>query len=187
MQLQTERDILADIAADPWRMEVVRAAMALGLPDCWIGAGFVRNPVWDALHGRPPGHDFNDIDVVYFEPADLAPETDAAHEARLRALRPELPWSVLNMARMHLPTGDPPYRSTIDGIRFWPETATAIAIRLDADGRLELAAPFGLDDLLGLRLRPTPAVRAHHPDTYRKRLAKKNWLARWPKLEFEAI
>jgi len=25
---------------------------ALRLPDSWVGAGFVRNPVWAALHGR---------------------------------------------------------------------------------------------------------------------------------------
>ncbi|WRQ77412.1 nucleotidyltransferase family protein [Pseudomonas saxonica] len=27
---------------------------SLNLPDCWIGAGFLRNAVWDYLHGRSP-------------------------------------------------------------------------------------------------------------------------------------
>jgi hypothetical protein len=100
---------------------------------------------------------------------------------------PTVPWSVLNMARMHGPTGDPPYASAIDGIRFWPETVTAIAIRIDAAGKIELAAPLGLDDLLSLCVRPTPVTREQRPAVYTQRIAKKNWLARWPKLQIETI
>jgi hypothetical protein len=50
-----------------------------------------------------------------------------------------------------------------------------------------LAAPYGIDDLLALRVRPTLAVREHHPEAYRRRLVKKNWLARWPRLQIEEI
>ncbi len=175
------------IASDPDRMAVLRTAMGLGLPDCWIGAGFVRNPIWDRLHGHEVCANFNDVDVIYFDRENIAAASDAAHEVRLRQTMPGVPWSVLNMARMHIPTGDPPYRSTIHGIRFWPEIATAIAVRIDADDALVMAAPFGIDDLLGLRVRPTPAAREHHAEVYRRRLAKKNWPARWPRLQIEAI
>ena len=34
------------------RVHLERVAQ-LGLPDCWIAAGFVRNAVWDVLHGWP--------------------------------------------------------------------------------------------------------------------------------------
>ena len=50
--------IVEIIARDPVGMEQLRAARTLALPDWCIAAGFVRNRVWDALHGivppRPP-------------------------------------------------------------------------------------------------------------------------------------
>jgi hypothetical protein len=185
--LKTGADIAAFIVAGPQRLAILRAAMGLGLPDCWIGAGFVRNPVWDHLHGQAVSSVFNDVDVVYFNRENCSAETDAAQEVRLRQVMPDVPWSVLNMARMHIPTGDPPYHSTVHGISFWPEIVTAIAVRLDAGGAPELAAPYGVDDLLALRVRPTPAVREHHPEAYPRRLVKKNWLVRWPRLQIEEI
>ena len=51
-------------------------------------------------------------------------------------------------------------------------------------GRPVLLAPFGLDDLLGLVMRPTPHA-SNRPDrlaAYRRRVETKNWLALWPKV-----
>ncbi|MBV8613672.1 MAG: nucleotidyltransferase family protein [Acetobacteraceae bacterium] len=39
---------------DPLRWRLLALARSLALPDCWIGAGFVGNAVWDHPHGRPP-------------------------------------------------------------------------------------------------------------------------------------
>ena len=36
---------------DPVRMNALYAVQALELSDGWIGAGFVRDAVWDHLHG----------------------------------------------------------------------------------------------------------------------------------------
>ena len=36
---------------DPIRMNALYAVQALELNDGWIGAGFVRDAVWDHLHG----------------------------------------------------------------------------------------------------------------------------------------
>ena len=48
-------------------MSQLKAVESLSLPDCWIGAGFVRNTVWDALHSHPiTGALLGDVDVVYF-------------------------------------------------------------------------------------------------------------------------
>ena len=35
-------------------LRALQAVARLDLPDAWIGAGFIRNAVWDALHGT--GH-----------------------------------------------------------------------------------------------------------------------------------
>ena len=86
---------------------------------------------------------------------------------------------------MYGPNGDPPYRNSADAIRCWPETATAIAARF-RDGRLEVLAPHGLQDLLDLIVRPTP-VFAGKIAAYRSRQASKRWKERWPKLTFVSV
>ena len=160
-------------------LETVRA---LALPDWWIGAGFVRNAVWDHLHGFAPRMPSGDIDVIWFDVVRAEKFFDEALTTALRAQRPDLPWSVKNQARMHRRNGDRPYRSSIDAMCHWPETATAIALKLNDDGVVELAAPFGVDDLLALVLRPTPHFRAHRLSAYVERQRAKNWRARWPRL-----
>ena len=43
--------VIEIFAAAPWGLDALRAVAALGLPDCWIAAGVLRNPIWDRLHG----------------------------------------------------------------------------------------------------------------------------------------
>ena len=163
------RDLLATVAS-------------LGLPDAWIGAGFVRNPVWDALHGRTP--DIAGLaDVVFFDPAETGTEREQGVEAALAAFRPGVPWSARSQARMHRRNADPPYRDTADTVRHWPETATAVAARLRA-GQVALLAPHGMENLPGLLLRPSPATRsqAGRLAAYRHRVRFKGWVERWPRL-----
>lgn len=162
-------------------MHALAEVAALGLPDCWIGAGLVRSAVWDHLHGRPPAPTFDDVDVAWFDPARIDPAMDTVVERQLRARTPTLIWSVKNQARMHSQNGDRPYRSTSDAIAHWPETATAVAVRLDGDA-LDVAAPFGLDDLFALVLRPTPAFSAEKRSIFDERIASKRWRDRWPNL-----
>lgn len=164
-------------------MACLRAVETLGLPDCWIGAGAIRNPVWDRLHGFPiESGQGTDVDVVFHDPSDITTGREAAFEVRLAALVPGVDWQVRNQARMHLRNGDAPYADTEDGLRHWPETATAIAARFNTD-EVELLAPFGLDDLLGLIVRPTAAFKNKRA-IFEARRASKNWAARWPKLKF---
>lgn len=165
------------VAARPWMRACLAAVAAHGPPEAWIGAGFLRNAVWDVLGGRdpravPPA----DLDVVFHDPAAASAARDAACEAALRAAAPGLPWSVTNQARMHARHGHAPYRDLADALARWPETATAVAARL-RDGRVEILAPHGVADLFALVLRPTG-----DPSVMRARLAAKGWLRRWPAL-----
>lgn len=64
------------LKSDPHRWRCLGIVGALGLPDCWIGAGFLRN-----------------------------------------------------QEQMHIRNGDQPYSSALDAMRYWPETATAVATR----------------------------------------------------------
>ena len=167
-----------------WRRDALAAVAELALPDGWLGAGFVRTPVWDRLHGFREATPLNDLDVVYFDPSDRDPARDRALEARLRFLVPRLPWQVRNQARMHRRNGDRPYTSTADALCHWLETPTAVALRLE-HGRPALLAPLGLEDLMGLRLRPTPHARRHRLADYRARVVAKDWCVRWPKIAID--
>ena len=154
----------------------------LALDDCWIGAGFVRDTVWDHLHGLVEPTPLNDVDVIYFDPDSATPEHENQHQLRLRAVLPGVRWQVRNQARMHGVNRDAPYTCTKDAMTRWPETATAVAARLRKDGEIELLAPFGLGDLFDLILRPTPAYAAKG-QTIQHRVQSKNWREIWPKLK----
>ena len=178
------------IAGDAARMRVLALVRELGLPDCWVAAGFVRSSVWDHLHGRPPTspsrHANVDVDVIWHDPHDALPARDAAPEALLRRRDGTLAWSVKNQARMHARNGDAPYASATDAMRHWPETATAVGVRLDAQGDVDIAAPFGLHDLFDLVVRPTPRFMTDKYPLYLERLRAKDWQAAWPRLTFAA-
>lgn len=171
------RRVTSILESKPELVEVLTSVSELRLPDAWVGAGLIRNAVWDALSGtdapRPP----SDIDVVYFDSRDVARERDHAVEAALLAAHPGPRWSVKNQARMHERAGDPPYASRADAIGRWPETCTAIAARL-VKGRVEVLAPWGIADLLGLIVRPTPAFE-RRLEIFDARVSEKAWTKRW--------
>jgi len=181
--LPDEALIKALLSQDPQRWQILDYVRSLGLPDCWIGAGFVRNAVWDHLHGRPPAPVTGDVDVVWFDPTQLAPATDTQIEARLRNLDFSIDWSVKNQARMHLRNADPGYASTFDALSHWPETATAIAVRRTATDDCDICAPFGFADLLALQVRPTPSFIGQKYPLFLDRVRQKQWLEHWPLLK----
>jgi hypothetical protein len=199
--------VLASILRrDGNRMRILSIVQARRLPDCWVGAGFVRNAVWDALAGRPPAPVSEDIDVVWFDPARCDAASDRRIERDLAARDPGLRWSVKNQHRMHIRNADAPYRCCEDALRHWPETATAVAVRLAHGGRIEVLAPFGLQDLFAGIVRPTPAfafdgrlpragqavsTAAVSPVSgkravFEARWREKRWLERWPFLRIVA-
>lgn len=159
-------------------MALLRAAEGLALPDWAIGAGVIRAAVWDSLCGIPPTP-VEDVDVLYYDSADITWAPEEAAEIRLAATMPEVPWSVRNQARMHLRKGDPPYGSTENAMRHWLETPTCVAVRLEPDGSLAVIAPFGLEDLFARRIRPTWRGQEFQQE-YQLRLRQKRWQERWP-------
>jgi uncharacterized protein len=123
--MRSAADVAAFIAARPSMTRLLDAVAALRLPDCWIGAGFIRNAVWDSLHGLPSPSTIGDVDVVYFDAEDDDHARDAAIERALAEPWPDIPWSVKNQARMHRRNGDTPYGSSADALRHWPERGAA--------------------------------------------------------------
>jgi uncharacterized protein len=174
--------VAAILRSDPVRWHLLAVVANLDLPDCWIAAGFVRNAVWDSLHGRPVKPPLGDVDVIWFDPVRTDPAIDRNLEESLRAAEPAIDWSVKNQARMHTRNGDAPYRSAINAMRYWPETATAVAARRSDTGICEVAGPLGFDDLLNLVLRPTKRFAVEKRAVFDERLRSKAWTVSWPLL-----
>jgi len=185
-RMRNAADIAYFIAHNPRMMRCLAVLAAHGPAGAWIGAGFVRNAVWDHLSGldteaQPPV----DLDVVFHDPVNATVEHDARIEAVLLAAAPDLPWSVHNQARMHERNDHRHYRDVADALAHWVETATAITARLGPQG-VEILAPFGVDDVLDMIVRPVPAYRSK-PEVLRARLEAKGWLTRWPRLRLVGL
>jgi hypothetical protein len=187
-ELARLRDI---VNSSPWLMRVLATVRDVAereaiLPDAWVGAGAIRDLVWGQLYGR--GFDpaaVNDVDVAYFDPDDLSRDRDDEATARLRDAWPEVRWQARNQAAVHTWYaqkfgGDPvePLRSVADAVATWPETATALAARLDPAGQVVVCAPLGLTDLLAGVWRRNP--RRVRLDVSLARLARHKPAERWP-------
>jgi uncharacterized protein len=168
--------------------EILSRFDEIALPDAWLVAGAVAQTVWNLSLGRPAELGIKDVDIVYFDAADLSAEAEAAQERRLRRQFDALPiqLDVKNEARVHLwyqrtfRYAIPPYASTEAAIDTFPTTATSIGVR--RTNRFECYAPFGLDDLFSLVVRPNKAQVTEA--IYEAKLAR--WREQWPQLTFLA-
>ncbi|MGF1824397.1 nucleotidyltransferase family protein [Vibrio splendidus] len=171
--------IVTLIKQDPLRMQVLDCVSQLDLPQCYVAAGFVRNLVWDHLHGYASPTPLNDIDMIYFDPIDTSYESDFRYEAQLKQCLPELHWQVRNQACMHTRNGDEPYQGSLDAMSYWPEKETAVAVKQNLNGDIECISSFGLESLFDLKITPNPN---RSKDVFDQRVQSKNWLTHWPKL-----
>jgi uncharacterized protein len=145
-------------------MTVLRLIRELALPEGWLMAGCIYQSIWNALTGRPPRTGIKDYDIGYFDAADLSYEAedrvirkvgDAAAKAGVR-----LALEVRNQARVHLwfeqrfGSPVPPLGSTAEAATRYTTTSNAIAVRLVAEGKVEITAPYGLRDIFAMHLRP---------------------------------
>lgn len=55
--MQYEERLVQTLRQHEEIMQDLRIVRSLELPDCYIGAGYIRNYIWDVLHGftRRPG------------------------------------------------------------------------------------------------------------------------------------
>lgn len=170
-------------------MGVLKGSRELDLPDWLLVAGAIYNSVWNALTGRPALHGIKDADLFYFDAADLdyAAEDRVIRAAAAQFAGLAVPVEVRNQARVHLwfpqhfGIDYPPLTSSAEGVDRFTTRAHAVGLRLEADDRLTIHAPFGLDDLFSFRL--TPNRRLENGPTHRAKAAKA--LQNWPELRFE--
>ncbi|WP_240758371.1 nucleotidyltransferase family protein [Lysinibacillus sp. SGAir0095] len=187
--MRNEEKILTIIREDSWMMEILQTVKILDLQDWWICAGFVRSKIWDTIHEFDFRTPIADVDVIYFDPSNVEELEEKQYEEILKSLLPNIPWSVKNEARMHLRNNCPPYKSSIDAISKFPETATALGVKLDSQDHLILTAPCGIQDVVNMVVKPTPYILKNKEKgmIYEERVASKNWQTVWKKLEIHHI
>jgi len=165
------------LETDPHRMDILRAVSTLGLPDCWVTAGFVRNLVWDHLHHKKT--ELNDVDVIYYCQTDTQGQLAVHATRQLQAMLPKVNWQIKNQALMHIKPQHSQYLSSTDAMTFWPEQETAIAVKIDVSGCFSIVAPFGLTSLFEQRITFNPKG---NEQIFWQRIKQKSWLITWPKL-----
>ncbi|KPF82169.1 hypothetical protein IP78_04395 [Brevundimonas sp. AAP58] len=181
-----ETRLVEIIRADADLMHVLTVARSLALPDWRIFSGAVYQTVWNALGDHPVGYGRKDYDLGYF---DLDTSWDAEDVIIRRAAAAfEEPFrsqvEVRNQARVHLwfkhRFGEDyePLICTDEALGRFVAPAFAVGIRLEADDRVSVAAPFGLQDVFDRVIRPNPnRPRARGWDR-----AVGSAVARWPEV-----
>ncbi|CAM3063175.1 nucleotidyltransferase family protein [Acinetobacter celticus] len=154
-------------------------------PSAYLAAGVIRNSIWAHLHDQHYALNRIEVDVIFFNPQD-----NGYHEQRiqkyLEAIFPKIIWDVTNQALVHQwyqqenGEGIAPLTSIAHALSLWPETATAVAVRLNAQDHLEFEAPLGLQDLFELNLRWNSALVSQA--VFMERIQTKQFLEKWPLL-----
>ena len=181
-----EARLEAIVRATPDLMQVLSTARGLDLPDWLIFSGAVYQPVWNHLTGRAASYGIKDYDLAYFDASDTGYDAEDAVIRRVAAAF-EPPLSemveVRNQARVHLWFPDkygepyPPLGGSAEALERFTAPAFSVGVRLEADDRLTVVAPFGLQDLFAMRIRPNPI----RPTTGLGRTIA-NARSRWPEI-----
>jgi uncharacterized protein len=184
-----EERLIQMLRASPRLMQVLEIARAANLPDWRLVAGSVYGTVWNALTGKAANYGIKDYDICYYD-ADTSYEAEDAIIKAVAAITPSglLPLvEVRNQARVHLWFsgkfgGDyPPLRCTDEALTRYLCYSDAVAVRLEADDSISIAAPFGLDDVFDMVMRSNP-----ERGTTGNRAAKVASIqSRWPSVRYE--
>jgi uncharacterized protein len=181
-----DRRLEAILRAAPTMMRVLETAAELALPDWLIVSGAVYQRVFNHLTGRDPDYGIKDYDLAYFDASDISYEAEDAEIRRVAAafeppLREQV--EVRNQARVHVwfegKFGEPyaPLTCSAEALERFVSPVFAVGARLDRDRRMVIVAPFGLEDLFAMRLRPNPIRKT---GGFERTAA--NVKSRWPEL-----
>ena len=170
-------------------MQVLTTVRDLAIPDALLFSGAIYQRVLNAKTGRDLDFGIKDYDLGYFDASDTSYEAEdvvirqvaTAFDAPLRDMV-----EVRNQARVHLwfegRFGEPyaPLTHSAQALGRFVSPMFAVGVRLEVDDTMTVIAPFGLEDLFDLRLRPNPTRTS--PNFEKIAAAAK---ARWPELKIE--
>ena len=183
---ELETRLAGIVRADPGLMYVLEGVRGLGLNDWRVFSGAVYQSVWNAVTSRPAGYGVRDYDLGYFDPDTSWGAEDAVIKRVAAAFEPPFRGmvEVRNQARVHLwfegKFGEPygPIADTDEALARFVAPAFAVGVRLEENDTISVAAPFGLEDVFSLTIRPNP----NRPLARGWNRAVTNARSRWPEL-----
>lgn len=152
----------------------------------YLGAGCICQSAWNYLSGKEILSGIKDYDLVYYDAGDISKESEIKEQKRINkkfsSISAEI--EVVNEARVYLWFEEDfgqkidQFKSCEDSINQWPTTATAVGIN-KTNGRYNVYAPYGLNDLFGMVAKPNkPFIQKW---VYEKKV--KRWAKIWPNLK----
>ena len=153
----------------------------------YLSAGVIRNWIWSHLHGQNYDFDQTEVDVIFYDTEEINQQKSLRLQSLLEVKYPDQIWDITNQAHVHhwykTENGDSisPLQSIDEALSNWPETVTAIAVRMDEQHPIEVIAPLGLNDLFELKLRWNGRLVSR--GVFEQRVKTKRFLERWSQLE----
>jgi hypothetical protein len=154
------------VRGDPDVMGLLTAARELGLPQWRAVAGCIYQTAWNVLTNKPARTGIKDYDLIYFDAGDLSREAEDQVVQRVTRHMRNLPApvDVRNQARVHLwfkqrfDADYAPLRCADEALTRYASIVHAVGVRLEPDGSLDIVAPFGLDDVFNMVIRPNRVI-----------------------------
>ncbi len=166
---------------------ILKQAEKLNMPNWYLGAGGITQTVWNFKHGFAAENGIKDYDLVYCDSSNTSYEAEDTFIKKSKKLFNDIPAlvEIKNQARVHLwyekNFGKPikQYKFTEEAINTWPTTATAVGVKKCKDGRFEVYAPFGLNDLFNMVVRANKTLITEK--IYQDKIDR--WVKIWPNLK----
>ena len=183
-RLEEHRRRFEDIVrSDPDLVRLLTAARDLNLPQWRVVAGCLYQTVWNVLTNKPQGTGINDYDLIYFHDTDLSWEAEDQIVKLVSTRMSDFaaPVEVRNQARVHLwfkqrfGADYAPLGSADEALTRYSAVVHALGVRLEVDGRFDVVAPFGFDDLFAMVIRPNKALQNRGSYAAKAARAKAIW------------
>lgn len=183
IQPNLTKRLIEALEQDPICSTILQRLPQAGLEDAYLVSGGIFQMIWNKMTDRPLHQNIKDYDIFYMDP-NLSKTNERAIEKECQRLFADIDieLDVKNQARVHLwyeeKFGIPREKFTrsSDGIDWFLQTSTQIGVRLEKDGLYNIYAPYGLNDIFDMILRP------NHANGLPERYAEKcdRWKAAWP-------
>lgn len=186
VSIQEQVDILEKILMKNSNlMKILEILENDGIKNYYVGAGCINQTVFNYLSGNKIDYGIKDYDIVYYdEDTDYDKEDIIIKRLENKFKDLKVSVDIKNQARVHIWYYEKygikrcPYLNVEDAIASWGATVTCVGVRLEG-GKLRVFAPYGLNDIFGMIIRPVK--REFRKEFYDERAKK--WMEKWPRLK----
>lgn len=151
----------------------------------YLAAGCINQTIFNYYHNYDLDYGIGDYDIVYYdEDTSYEKEDIIIKDLKERLKHLDLKFDIKNEKRVHIwynekyKTNRKEYESVEDAISKWGTTITCLGVRME-NNKLIVCAPYGLNDLFNLILRPVKIDFIK--EDYEKKVTK--WTSKWELLK----